>query len=108
MSLENGHRLGQDIEAGSHKVDVQSLMVPDNAEYPLVVVPGSLRVELNYNSHLTLGLNGAFYFRKAEYICSVIEKLELCGLVRVVYYIQKSISALRELNLAKVNRPGRQ
>ena len=82
-------------------------MISYNTEYSLVVIPGGLRIELNNNSHLTLGLNGTFYFRKTEYIRSIIEKLELCGLVRVIDDVQKSVGALLELNLAKVNGFGR-
>ena len=81
-------------------------MISYNTEYSLVVIPGGLRIELDNNSYLTLGLNSTFYFRKAENIRSIIEKLELCGLVRVIDDIQKSVCALLELNLAKVNRFG--
>jgi hypothetical protein len=78
-----------------------------HAEDSLVVISSSLWVELDDDSHLTLGLNSPFYFRKAEYVCSIIEKLELSGLVRVVNNVQKSVGALRELNLAKMYRFGR-
>lgn len=83
-------------------------MISHYTEYSLVVIPSGLGIELNDNSHLTLRLNSAFYFRKTEYIRSIIEKLELCWLVRIIDDIQKSVCALLELYLAKVNRFGRQ
>ena len=107
MSLEKRHRLGQNVEASTHEIDEEALMISDDAEYSLVVVPGGLRVELNDDSHLTLGRNGSLNLRKAEYISSIVEELEIRWLVRIINNIQKSVSALRKLDFTKVNGFGR-
>ena len=107
MSLEKWHGLGQNVEASTHEIDEEALMISDDAEYSLVVVPGSLRVELNDDSHLTLGRNGSLNLRKTENISSIVEELEIRWLVRIINNIQKSVGALRKLDFTKVNGFGR-
>ena len=107
MSLEKWHGLGQNVEASTHEIDEETLMISDDAEYSLVVVPGGLRVELDDDSHLTLGRNGSFNLRKAENISSIVEELEIRWLVRIINNIQKSVGALRKLDFTKVNGFGR-
>ena len=76
VSLHEGHRLRENIEACAHKVDAQDLVVANNAENALVVVASALREELDDDARLRMRLNGALDLREAEHVSAIVEKLE--------------------------------
>ena len=68
VPLHQGHRLSEDVKARSDQVNVEHLVVSDDAEHSLVVVCGSLRVELDDDPRLGPWLNGPLELGEGEYI----------------------------------------
>jgi hypothetical protein len=50
VALHEGHWLGEDIEAGTHQINVEHLMVAHNAENAFVVVASALRAEVDHDA----------------------------------------------------------
>jgi hypothetical protein len=76
MSLHEGHRLSEHIEACTHEVDAQDLVVANNAENALIVVARALREELDDDARLRVRLDDAFDPGEAEDIGAIVEELE--------------------------------
>lgn len=61
VSLHERHWLREDVEAGTHKVHAEDIVIANNAENALVVVASGLREELDDDSCLRVRLNGSLY-----------------------------------------------
>jgi len=60
VALAKGHRLSQDVEAGTNQVNVEHLMVLNQAEDTFVVVTSALGTKGDDNALRTVCLNGSF------------------------------------------------
>lgn len=92
MSLHKRHWLGEHIEAGSYEVHIENLMVSYNAEHSLVVVGGGLRIELNDDPCLGMGLDCSFSSGEGENVRFICEELEGCWLIALIHDVQQSVS----------------
>lgn len=104
VSLHQGHRLGKDIEASSDQVDEENLVVPHDAEHPLVVVRSRLRVELDDDPRLGPGFDRPLKLREGEHVRFVAEELESGWLVAVVDDVQQAVCSRLKLDFSEMNR----
>jgi hypothetical protein len=79
------------------------LMIPDDTEYPLVIIWGDLRVEFNNNPRLRSWKDCSLAFRKWEDVGLVRIKLESSGLITIVTNIEEPVGGRSELHLSKMN-----
>jgi len=78
-------------------------MIPDDTEYPLVIICGDLRVEFNNNPCLRSWKNCSLGFRKWEDVGLVRIKLESSRLITIVYDVEEPVGSRSELYLSKMN-----
>lgn len=57
VSLHQRHGLSKHVITSSHEVDIQHIVISDNAEHPLVVVGGRSWIKLYYDPCLRVGLD---------------------------------------------------
>ena len=92
VSLHQWHWLCKHIVAGTNKVNIEHVVVPDNAEYSFVVVCGGSWIKLYYYSGLGVRFYHTFGLGEGEDVCLVRVELKLCWLVAFIDNVQKTIS----------------
>lgn len=78
-------------------------MVPDYAEYSLIIVDCLLGIKCDDYSCRCSSINSSFSFRERKDIFAVIYELERSGKITVIDDVEKSVGVTSYLNLSKVN-----
>jgi hypothetical protein len=84
MSLLKWDRLGQDVIASSHHVNVQNNMVSDHTENSLVKISSGGRSKGDDYSVERIGFDDSLCARKTKHVVLVCLKLESCRYIIVV------------------------
>ena len=95
---------GENIEASSHKIDIEHRVVPDHAENAFIKVSDLWRIKCNDDPSERKRFHRPFGLREAEQIILVSDKLESRGHVVVVLHVDQSVGRGGLSNLTKMNR----
>jgi len=76
VSLHEGDGLSQNVKAGSHQINVEHTVIPDQAEHSLVKVACFGRNKGNYDPSEGVGLDRSLSLAEREQIVLVSHELE--------------------------------
>ena len=103
MSLLKRNWLGQNIEASSHEINVDHLVIAYDAVDSLVVVAAHDWGKVDLNADKGVSLYNAFRHRETEDVEPIRQELEADWKVRVVVNCEQSVRAALVLHFSEVN-----
>lgn len=86
MSLLKRYWLGKNIEARTHEIHVDHLVIAHDTVYSLVVVAAHDRSEVDLNTNKRMSLDDSFGHREAKDVEPIRQELEADWKVRVVMH----------------------